>query len=150
MTPRPLHLVIHVLATLVDSWCHKIAKETQNAVIWGLNSVKTPFCHCSSQICYPTAFAATNSKGSNDPLSARGLAHSHRITDLFVVSFSARSLVHCRCQLPHALAHVAGCCFLSVGIHICSPPHNSIQFPFQLVGGVCLLVNKGIQHAVTK
>ena len=41
-------------------------------------------------------------------------------------------------------------CFLSVGIHICSLPHHSIWFPFQLVCWVCLFVNEGIQHAVTK
>ena len=104
---------------------------TLNTVIWTLISVETPFCQSFSQICYTTAFAATNSTGLSDLLSARGLAH-------------------CGCQLPHALAHVACCCFLSVGIHICSPPHNSIKFPLQLVGGVCLLVNEGIQYAVTK
>ena len=124
--------------------------ERENTSIWALNLVETPFCHSFSQICYTRVFASTNSTGLSDLLSARGLAHSHRITDLFVVYFSARGLVHCTCQLPHSLAHLARCCFPSVGVYICSPPHNNIQFPFQLVYGVCLLVNEGIQHAVTK
>ena len=123
---------------------------TRNTVIWTLKLVETPFCQSFSQMCYTTVFAATNSTGLSDLLSARGLAHSHHTTDLFLVSFSARGLAHCGCQLPHALPHVARCCFLSVGIHICSPPHNSIRFPFQSVGGVCLLVYEGIQYAVTK
>ena len=74
----------------------------------------------------------------------------HRITDLFFVSLSARGLAHCGYQLPQVLPHVVCCCFLSVGIHIRSLPHNSIQFPFQLVGGICFLVNEGIQYTVTK
>ena len=102
------------------------------------------------QICSTTVFVVTDSTGLSDLRSARGLAHSHRISDLFFVTFSARGLAHCGSQLPQALPHVACCLFLSVGIHICSPPHNSIQFPFQLVGRICLLVNEGIQYAVTK
>ena len=123
---------------------------TQNTVIWTPKSVQTPFCRLLLQICCTTDLAATNSTGLSDLLSARVLAHSHHITDLFLVSFSVRGLAHCGCQLPHALPHVARRCFLSVGIHICSPPHNSIQFPFQLVGEICLLVNEGIHYAVTK
>ena len=74
----------------------------------------------------------------------------HRITDLFFVSFSVRGLTHCRCEVPQPLPHVACCCFLSVGIHICSPHHSSIQFLIQSVGGIFLLVNEGIQYAVIK
>ena len=110
---------------------------TRKTVIWSPNSVETPFCRSISEICYTTVFAATNSTGLSDLLSVRGLAHSHRIRGMFLVYFSARGLT-----LPHALPHVA--------IHICCPPHNSIQFPFQLVGGVSLWVNEGIQYAVTK
>ena len=117
---------------------------TRNTVFWTLNSVETPFCQWVSQICYITVFVATNSTGLRDLLSARGLPHSHRITDLFFVSFSARGLEHCRCQLAHGLPRVVRCCFLSVGIHSCSLPHNGIQFPFQLAGGVFPLVNEGI------
>ena len=117
---------------------------TGNTFIWALNTVEMPFCHLVSQICYTTAFSATNSTGLSDLLSARGLAHSNHITDLFLVSLSARGLAHCGFQLPHSSVHVARCCFLSVGIHICSPPHNSMQLPFQLVCGVCRLVNEGI------
>ena len=123
---------------------------TGNTVIWTPKSVETPICQSFLQICYTAVFAATSSTGLSDLLSARGLAHSHRITDLFLVSFTVRGLAHCGCQLSHALPHVARCCFLSVGFHICSPPHNSIHFPFQFVGGVCFLVNEGIQYAVTK
>ena len=101
-------------------------------------------------MCSTTVFVVTNSTKLSDLLSARGLAYSHRITDLFFVTFSAGGLAHCGCHLPQALPHVACCCFLSVGIHICSPPHNTIQFPFQLVGGICFLVNEGIQYATTK
>ena len=108
------------------------------------------FCRSFSQICSTTVFGVTNSTGLGDLLSARGLAHSHRITDLFFVTFSARGLAHCGCQLPQALPQVVCCCFLSVRIHICSLPHNSILFPFQLVGGICFLVNEGIEYAVTK
>ena len=71
-------------------------------------------------------FAVTNSTGLSDLLSARGLAHSHRITDLFFVSSSAQGLAHCQCQLPQAVPHLACCCFLSVGIHTFSPPQYSI------------------------
>ena len=123
---------------------------TRNTVISGLKSVETVFCRSVSKICRTTVFAATNSTGLSDLLSARGFAHSHHITDLFLMSFSARGLAHCAFQLPHVFPHVACCCFLSVGTHICSPPHNSIQFPFQLVGGICFLVNEDIQYAVTK
>ena len=117
---------------------------TQNMVIWTLKSVETVFCRSSSQICSTTVFVGTNSTGLSDLLSARVLAHPHRITYLFFVTTSARGLAHCGCQLPQALLHVACCCFLSVGINICSPPNNGIQFPFQLVGGICFLVNEGI------
>ena len=123
---------------------------TRNTVISALKSVQTPFSQSFSQKYYTTVFAATNSTGLRDLLSVRGLAHSHCITDLFLVSFSTRGLAHCGCQLPHALPHVGRCCVLSVSIRFCSPPHNSIQFPFQLVGGVCLFVNEGIQYTVTK
>ena len=123
---------------------------TRNTVIWTLKSVETPFGQSVSQICHTIVFAKTNSTGLSNLLSAPGLAHSHRITDLYLVSFSAQGLAHCGCRLPHALPHVACGCFLSIGIHICYPPNNSIQFPFQLVGGVCLLVTQGIQYAVTK
>ena len=123
---------------------------TQNTSIWAPNSVQSPFCHWFSQICHTTVFAATSSTGLSGLLSAPGLGHSHHNTDLFLVYFSARGFAHCGCQLPHSLAGVARCCLLSVGIHICSPPHNSIQFWFQVVCRVCLLVNEGIQHAVTK
>ena len=108
---------------------------TQTTVIWTPKSVQTPFCQSFSQICYTTVFAATNFTRLSDLLRACGLAHSNRITDLFLVSFSARGLAHCWCQLPHALPQVARCCFLSVGIHISSPPKNRIQFQFQLVAG---------------
>ena len=123
---------------------------TRDRVILTLKSVKTPFCQSLSQICYTTVLGATNSTKLSDLLSARGVAHSHHITDQYLVSFGARGLAHCECQLPHALPHVARCCFLSVAIHTCHPPHNGIQFPFQLVGVVCLLVTEGIQYAVTK
>ena len=125
---------------------------TQTTVIWAPQSVETPFCRSVSQICCTTVFAATNSTGLSDLLAHSRLAHSHRITDLFPVSFSAQGLVHCGCHLPHVLPRVARRCFLSVGIHICCPPHNSIQIqlPFQLVGGICFFVNEGIQSAVTK
>ena len=106
---------------------------TQNTFIWDLNSVATPFCHTFQQICHTTVFRATNSTGLSDLVSARGLVHSQRITYLFLGSFSARGLAHCGRQLPHWLADVGRCCILSVGIHICSPPHSSIQFLFQLV-----------------
>ena len=117
---------------------------TQNTLIWTAKSVGTPFCRSISQICCTTVLAATHSTGLSNVLSVRGLAHSQCITDLFLASFGARGLAHCGCQLPHALPHVARRCFLSVGIHICSPPHNNIHFPFQLVGGICFFVNEGI------
>ena len=123
---------------------------TQSTVIWTPKSVETPFCRSFSQICCTDVFAATNFTGLSDLRSARGLAHLRRITDLFLVSFSARGLAHCGRQLPHVLPHITCCCFLSVGIHICSPPHNSIQFLLQLGGGVCFLVNEGARDAVTK
>ena len=123
---------------------------TRNTAIRTPKSVETPFCQAFSQFCYKTLFAATISTGLSDLLSARGLLHTHRITDLFLVSFSVRGLAHCGCQLPHVFPHAARCSFLSVCIHICSPPHNSIQCPFQLVGGACFLVNEGTQYAVTK
>ena len=119
---------------------------TRNTVIWTLNSVETPFCQSFSQICYKTCFASTDSTGVSDLLSARGVTHSQCITHPFLASFSARGRAHCGCQLPHLSARVACCCFLFLGIHICSPPHNSIQFPSQSVGGVCLLVNEDIRH----
>ena len=109
---------------------------TQSKVIGTPKSVQTPFCQAFSQICYTTIFAATNFSRLSDLLSARGLVHSHRIADLFLVSFSARGLAHCRCQLQHALSPFALCCVLYFGIHICTPPYNSIQFLFQLVCGV--------------
>ena len=62
---------------------------TQNTLIWALNSVETPFCHSLPQICHTTVFAATISRGLSDLLNARGLAHSNRITDLFLMNFSA-------------------------------------------------------------
>ena len=64
---------------------------TQNTVIW---SVETPFCRSFSQSCCTRDFAATHSTGLSDLLFARGPAHSHHITDLFLVSFSARGLAH--------------------------------------------------------
>ena len=123
---------------------------TQNTVIWTPKSVETPFCWLFSQICCTDVCAATTSTGLSDLRSARGLAHSHPIADLSLVSFSGRGLAHCGCRLPHAVPQVACCCFLSVGIHICSPPHNSIEFLFQLVGVIWFLVNDIIQYAVTK
>ena len=62
---------------------------TQYTFIWAQNSVETPFCHSFSRICHTTVFPATNSTGLSDLLSARGLAHSHRITGLFFPYFSA-------------------------------------------------------------
>ena len=152
MIPAPLRLVVDVLATLVDFWCQKSLQRadgvTRNTVIWTPKSVELPFWKSFLQICSTPVFAATHSTGLSDLVTVRSFAHSHLITDLFLVSFSVRGLVHCGCQLRHALPQVARCCFLFVGIHICSPPHNSIQFPFQLVGGVCFLVNENIQYAV--
>ena len=153
-TPSPLHLVMDILITLVDSWYQKIPEkgkwhDTKQGHLDSKISRNTVLL-VGPQICCTTVFAATNSTGLSDLLSARGLAHSHRNTDPFVVSFGAQGLAHCGCQLPHASPHVARCCFLSVGIHICSPAHNSIQFPFQLVGGICFFVNEGIQYTVTK
>ena len=115
---------------------------TQNTFISAVNAVETPFCHSFSQIFHPTVFLATNSTGLSDLLSACGLVHSNRITNLFFVYF--RGLAHCGCQLPHSLAHVACCSFLPVSIHICSPPQNRILFTFQLVCAVDLLINEGI------
>ena len=80
---------------------------TRNTFIRALNSVETPFCHSFSQICYTTVFAATNSPELSDLLSARGLAHSHRITNLFLVYFSLWGLAHCGCQLPLNLSRRA-------------------------------------------
>ena len=114
---------------------------TRNTVIRTLESVKMVFCKSFSQICSTTLFVVIYSAALSELLSARGLGHSHCITYLFFVMFSVRGLEHCGCQLPQALPHVACRCFLSVGIHICSPPHNSIRFRFQLVGGICFLVN---------
>ena len=80
---------------------------TRNMVIWTLKSVETPFYQSFLQISSTTVFAATNSTGLSDLLSARGLVHSHRITNLFLVSCRARGLPHCGCQLPHVLLQVA-------------------------------------------
>ena len=96
------------------------------------------------QIYHTTVFAAASSTGQSNLLSARGLARSHRITDLFLLYFGARGFAHCGCQLLHLLAHVLRGCFLSVGIHIPSPSHDSIQFPFQVVCRVHLRVNEGV------
>ena len=117
---------------------------TQNTFIWALNSVQKPFCRSLLQRCHTTVFRASNLTGLSNLLRARGVAHSHRITDLSFVYFSAGGLAYCGCQSPDSMAHIACCCFLSVGIHISSPPHKSIQFLFQLDCGVCLMVNEGI------
>ena len=62
---------------------------TQNMFIWAPNSVETPLCHTFSQMGHTTLFPATNCTGLSNPLTARGPAHSHRITDLSFVYFSA-------------------------------------------------------------
>ena len=109
------------------NWASSI---TQNRSIQALNLVHSLFRHSLWQICYTIVFAGTSSRGFSELVTARGLTHSYRTTNLFFVYFSAQSLTHWGCYLQHSLVHFVRCCFLSVGIHICSPPHNSIHFPF--------------------
>ena len=104
---------------------------TQNTVIWTPKSVETLFCRSFSQICCTTVFAATNSTGLSDLLSAVSLAHSHHITDL--VSFSAGGAARCA-LLPPVCRHP----------YLFSAPQQH-PVSVSVVGGICFLVNEGIQ-----